>query len=59
MRNKVYGTKIPPAEIETQKALKLPKGPPPEWDGKPVSTFPGRKPKPTPGQTTIDGRVVE
>lgn len=48
------GNLIRPAESVTQKALKLPKGRPSEWDGKPVSTFPGRKIKPIPGQLTVD-----
>ena len=51
--------KITATERATQAALELPKGAPAEWDGKPVSTFPGRKIKPTPGQTTIDGGVIE
>jgi len=51
-----YGNPIKLSERVTQAALKLRKGKPEEWDGQPVSTFPGRKIKPTAGQPDLTGR---
>ena len=45
---------ITATEKATQHALTLHKGSPEEWDGKPVSTFPGRKIKPVEGQLAIE-----
>lgn len=48
-----YGNPIKAYERETQRALELPRRPPDEWDGKPVSTFPGPKIRAHPEQLAL------
>lgn len=53
------GYRPTPAERETLKALAAPKRKPTEADAPPVTSFPGKRVKPTPGQLDVFGGVVE
>lgn len=59
LRNPVTGKLYSPSHRETLRALALPKRKPTEADAPPVTPFPGKRIKPTPGQLDVFGGVVE